>query len=306
MDLRQLRYFVAVAEHSSISLAAQVVHIAQPALSRQMQALEEDVGTLLMERTGRGIRLTDAGEQLLRDARKLLEDSSIIKDRAQRAGRGETGHLSIAVPVMHSLSPVIGAVLKQYHQQAPNVALTLRHLLSDDQLNMLADGRLDVGFLLFRPHNDPLLKGIPFFSDRMLLAYPAQWSWPNGRPRVLKDLQHTAFVWLPRTAAPTWHDQLIHCFFNAGFVPRTAVHGVDAGSMLSLVAAGMGCTVLPESAKLRAPTSVAFMELEDLVIRQNWEMVWRVDRCSASLDLLIEVARDHVSRQEHSAERRTS
>ena len=296
MDLRQLRYFIAVAEHANISLAAQAVHIAQPALSRQMKALEEEVGALLMERTGRGVKLTDAGEQLLRDARKLLEDAESAKQRAERAGRGEIGHLSIAVPVMQSLSPMIEAVLKQFHAEAPGVALTLHHLLSDDQLKMLGEGRLDAGFLLFRSREDPLLEGIPFSSDRMVLAYPADWKWEQGRPQVLRDLQDVDFVWLPRTAAPTWHDQLIHCFFNAGFVPKAAVHGVDAGSMLSLVSAGMGCTVLPETAKIRAPKSVAFMELEDLLIRQNWELVWRRDLRSASLQRLLQIARDYVER----------
>ncbi len=295
MDLRQLRYFVAVAEHASISVAAQVVHIAQPALSRQMKALEDDVGTLLMDRTGRGVKLTDAGEQLLHDARKLLEDAEAAKQRAARAGRGEIGHLAIAVPVMQSLSPMIAAVLKKFHAEAPGVALTLHHLLSDDQLKMLDEGRLDAGFLLFRSGEDPLLEGIPFSSDRMVLAYPADWQWEGGRPRVLRDLQDVDFVWLPRTAAPTWHDQLIHCFFNAGFVPRPVVHGVDAGSMLSLVSAGMGCTVLPETAKIRAPKSVAFMELEDLVIRQNWELVWRRDRKSASLLRLVQIAKDQLA-----------
>lgn len=297
MDLRQLRYFIAVAEHSSISLAAQAVHIAQPALSRQMQALEEEVGVLLMERTGRGVRLTDAGTQLLRDARQLLEDSVGLKERAQRASRGETGHLSIAVPVMQSISPVIAAMIRNFHQDSPGVALTLHHLLSDEQLKMLSDGRLDAGFLLFRPANDRLLDGLPVFSDRMLLAYPADWKWLRRRVKWLKDLQDIPFIWLPRTAAPTWHDQLIHAFFDAGFVPRTSVHGMDAGSMLSLVAAGLGCTVLPESAKQRAPDTVAFAELKDLTIRQNWEFVWRKDRCSESLKRFIDLTADHLSQQ---------
>ncbi|HQQ69384.1 MAG TPA: LysR family transcriptional regulator [Alicycliphilus sp.] len=290
MDLRQLRYFAAVARHGSISVAAQAVHIAQPALTRQMQALEDELGTLLFERSTRGVTLTDAGRQLLADADKLLEDAATALLRAQRAGRGEIGHLSIALPVMQTLAPTIAQVLKQYRKEAPGVGLTLHHLLSEVQLGQIADGRLDAGFTLFRPPDDPLFKGISIFSDRMLLAYPAEWKWPRGKqPKVLKDLQDLDFIWLPRTAAPTWHDRLIHCFFDAGFIPRTAVQGVDAASMLTLVAAGMGCTVVPEGARRRAPETVAFLSLSDLTLRQDWELVWRSDRCSSVLQRFIDV-----------------
>jgi DNA-binding transcriptional LysR family regulator len=295
MDLRQLRYFAAVAEHGSISVAAQAVHIAQPALTRQVQALEDDLGARLFERTTRGVKLTDAGNQLLVDAHKLLDDAAAAKLRAQRASRGEIGHLSLGLPVLQSLSPLISGVLKRYRKEVPSLTITLQHLLSDVQLRMITNGQLDAGFLLFRPAEDPSLDGIPIYSSRMLLAYPADWRWPKGKPKVLKDLQDLDFIWLPRHAAPTWHDKLIHCFFEAGFVPRATAHGVDAISMLTLVAAGMGCTVLPESARSQAPETVAFMPLSDLTLRQNCELVWRRDQCSTSLQRLIRVASDHPS-----------
>lgn len=290
MDLLQLRYFAAVAKHGSISVAAQAVHIAQPALTRRIHALEDELGTRLFERTPRGTKLTDAGRQLLADADQLLNDADAAKERARRAGQGEIGHLSIALPVMQNLSPPIAEVLRKYRKEMPGVGITLHHLLSDVQLAQISEGRLDAGFLLFRPLDDASLKGIPIFSERMLLAYPADWHWSKGKkPRVLKDLQDLDFIWLPRTTAPTWHDRLIHCFFDAGFVPRTAVHGVDAGSILTLVAAGMGCTVVPESARSRAPATVAFMTLSDLTVRQDWELVWRSDRCSSVLQRFISV-----------------
>lgn len=299
MDLRQLRYFVAVAEQGSISVAAQSVHIAQPALTRQIQALEDELGTRLFERTTRGVKVTDAGNQLLLDAGKLLDDAAAAKERAVRAGHGEMGHISIALPVMQNLAPAIAGVLKKYRNEVPGVGITLQHLLSDVQLRLISEGRLDAGFLLFRPLDDASLSGISIFSERMLLAYPSDWKWPNGKkPRILKDLQDLDFVWLPRTAAPAWHDRLIRCFYDAGFIPRTAVHGVDAASMLTLVAAGMGCTVLPEGARNRAPPTVAFMTLSDLTIRQNWELVWRRDQCSSVLHRFVRVVSDYQARRQ--------
>ncbi|MBS0466783.1 MAG: LysR family transcriptional regulator [Proteobacteria bacterium] len=300
MELRQLRHFAAVARQGSISAAAQAVHIAQPALTRQMQALEDELGTLLFERSKRGVTLTDAGRQLLIDADKVLEETAAAAQRAQRAGRGEIGHLSIALPVRQGLLPTIAEVLKKYRQQIPGVGITLHHLLSEVQLSQLLDGRLDAGFMLFRPLDDPLLQGLPVSSDRMLLAYPTEWRWPKGKkPKVLKDLQNLDFIWLPRSAAPTWHDRLIHCFFDAGFIPRTIVHGVDTGSMLTLVAAGMGCTVVPEGARRGAPDTVAFMTLSDLTLRQDWELVWRRDRCSSVLQRFIDVVSASQARLKH-------
>ena len=300
MDLRQLRYFSAVAKYGSISVAAQEVHIAQPALTRQIQALESELGTALFNRSTRGVALTDAGRQLLLDTAKLLEDVEGASERARRAGRGEMGHLSIALPVMQNLAPMIAEVLRTYHREVPGVGITLHHLLSDIQVTQISNGQLDAGFLLFRPADDTSLDGIAVFSERMLLAYPAHWDWhPGGQPTILRDLQELDFIWLPRTAAPAWHDRLIHCFYDAGFIPRTSMHGVDASSMLTLVAAGMGCTVLPEGARTRAPSSVRFIALNDLTVRQEWELVWRRDRCSSVLQRFISVVestREHMQR----------
>ncbi|HBX8063809.1 LysR family substrate-binding domain-containing protein, partial [Klebsiella pneumoniae] len=159
---------------------------------------------------------------------------------------------------------------------------------SEVQLSKIAEGELDAGFLLFRPLNDPLFAGIPVFKEKMLLAYPTEWKWPdNKEPRYLRELQNLDFIWLPRTAAPAWHDRLIHCFYDAGFTPRSVMHGVDAVSMLTLVSAGMGCTIVAEGMRHLAPSNVSFVVLEDLNIVQEWELVWRKDRCSEVLKSLI-------------------
>ncbi|HDY8290916.1 TPA: LysR family transcriptional regulator [Klebsiella pneumoniae] len=259
MELRQCRYFISVAKLGSISQAALELHIAQPALTRQMQKLEEDLRVTLFNRTGRGVQLTDAGSQFLVDAEILINNVTVIKERAVRASRGECGNISLALPVIQNAAPPI-----------------------------IAEGELDAGFLLFRPLNDPLFAGIPVFKEKMLLAYPTEWKWPdNKEPRYLRELQNLDFIWLPRTAAPAWHDRLIHCFYDAGFTPRSVMHGVDAVSMLTLVSAGMGCTIVAEGMRHLAPSNVSFVVLEDLNIVQEWELVWRKDRCSEVLKSLI-------------------
>jgi DNA-binding transcriptional LysR family regulator len=294
MDLRQMRYFVAVAECRSISVAARLVHVAQPALTRQMHALEDELGTSLFDRTTRGVKLTDAGKQLLADATKMLDDVATAMDRVRRAGRGEIGHLSIALPIRQGSVPEIAGILKAFRREVPGVSITLSHLLSEAQLKLLSTGQLDAGFLLFRPEDDPSLNGIPVCSKQLLLFYPADWQWERGKPESLRDLNDVDFIWVQRSAAPTWHDSLVHSFFNAGFVPKVSAHGVDAGSMLTLVSAGMGCTVLPEMANNTMPESVACMRIPDLDVVQTWEFVWPEDRCSSVLRRFIDVVTAYV------------
>lgn len=303
MDLRQLRYFVAVAECRSISVAARLVHVAQPALTRQIHALEDELGATLFDRTTRGVNLTDAGKQLLEDATKILDDTSAAMDRVRRAGRGEIGHLSIALPVRQTAMPQIAGVLRTFRREVPGVSITLSHLLSESQLKLLADGELDAGFLLFRPEDDPSLKGIPVCSQKLVLAYPADWQWEQGKPQSLRDLNDVDFIWVQRSAAPTWHDALVHCFFNAGFVPKVAALGVDAASMLTLVSAGMGCTVLPATPKSATPETVALMEIPDLNLVHNWEFVWRADKCSSVLQRFIDVVATYVATEPSSSAR---
>jgi len=146
MELRQLRYFTVVAKLGSISQAAQELHIAQPALTRQIQKLEEDVGVILLERTGRGVKPTDAGTQFLIDAEKLLDDAITARQRAVRASRGECGTLSLALPVIQNAAPSITGLLKRFKKEAPHVGITLHHLISEVQLAMIAQGQLDAGF----------------------------------------------------------------------------------------------------------------------------------------------------------------
>ncbi|WP_391487356.1 LysR family transcriptional regulator [Leclercia tamurae] len=290
MELRQFRYFTAVAKLGSISQAAQELHIAQPALTRQIQKLEENLGVLLLERTGRGVTLTDAGAQFLKDAEKLLDDATTARERAIRASRGECGNISLALPVIQNAAPSITTLLKEFKKEAPHVGITLHHLISEVQLARIAEGQLDAGFLLFRPQNDPLFEGVPVYKEKMLLACPADWTWPdNKKPQYLRDLQDLDFIWIPRTAAPAWHDRLIHCFFDAGFTPRSVMQGVDAVSMLTLVSAGMGCTIVAEGTRHLAPPNVTFSTLLDLNIEQEWELVWRKNRCSEVLKRLIKL-----------------
>jgi len=289
MKLRQLRYFLSVVECGSITAAAQSIRVAQPALTRQIQELETDLGTQLFTRTARGVTLTDAGLQLQRDAVRLLSDFEQARQNAIRAGRGELGTLSLALPVMQIIPAQISELLRSLRDALPDVSMTFSHLLSEAQLPLLRKGRLDAGLTLFRPPNDPELAGIPIYSAGLGIGYPSDWRWPEGQPKRLKDLIGRDFVWLPRHVAPLWHDWVIHAFHEAGFVPQPATLAANSSMMLSLVAAGMGCAIMPMD--VHVPPNVSLTRLEDLTLTQDWELVWRTDNPSSVLHHVITVVR---------------
>lgn len=297
MDLRQLRYFVSVAEAGSISVASRTVRVAQPALTRQIHALESELRTQLFTRVPRGVELTEAGEQFLIDAKSILDDVQLAQQKVHRTSSGQLGSLSIALPTRQHLPKEIGDILREFVNRTPGVTITLSHLLSDVQLGLLASGRLDAGFLLFRPENDQSFEGIPVFSEKTLLAYPSHWKWGQNAPSRLKDVQGVDFVWSPRSNAPAWHDALIHCFFKADFTPTPTAFGTDAGAVLTLVSAGIGCAIVSETARKIAPEGVHFCELLDLDVVHHYELVWKKENRSAALRRFIETATSALSAQ---------
>ncbi|WP_169708695.1 LysR family transcriptional regulator [Trinickia terrae] len=298
MELRHLRYFVAVTEHGSISQAARGVHIAQPALTKQIRDLEEELGLTLFERRSRGIQLTPAGQQFLTDATRILNEVALAKERARRVSNGQIGSLSIAITVLHALLPIFSQIMRAFRKSVPGVSISLRQLLSGPQLEEIRSGRLDAGFLFFRPAGDEALTGFTIHREPLALAVPRDSDWAAKPPERLRELCEADFLWFPRKASPDYHDQLIHCFRKAGFTPRVTQEGEDNSALLSLVAAGLGCTILPATASINAPESVVFLEVKDLDIKLPLDLVWRSDNSSPALQRFVEVVQACVSKDQ--------
>lgn len=291
MDIRQLRYFLAVAENRSISEASRTLYIAQPALTKQLHSLEEELGVQLLTRLPRGVELTPAGRQFFEDAAKLIEDLEAAKQRAKHAATGRLGSISVGITVQHSLLPIVGEILRAFKATASDVTVSLRPVLSGPQAEQIRAGELDVGFLFFRPIDDPTLRGFPVYSEKLVVAMPNTPAWTDNPPQCLSDLNGRDFIWFPRRSTPLYYDQLIACFRRAGFSPSIVMEGDDNTAVLSLVVAGMGCSVLPEMAKLHAPASVTFLSLDDLDLRVALELCWRAGNDAPVVSQFVEVAR---------------
>jgi DNA-binding transcriptional LysR family regulator len=246
LSLDRLASFVAVAEELHYTRAAERVHVAQPALTKRIQQLEEAVGSPLFIRTRRSVRLTGAGELLLAKAREVLRAADQFGDAARQLREGGLGRLRIGFSpsAPHRVLP---ALMRAFRRRHPGIGCDLTELSSDAQLEQIRDGRLHVG-LLRPPSTVP--DGITcttFFEEPFVAVVPRDHPLAHRRAVRLSELSGERFVAVSRRLAPAVHDQILGACAAAGFTPAvdeaTHIHAVVA-----LVAAGCGVSVLPRSA----------------------------------------------------------
>ncbi len=279
MELRHLRSFAAVAETEHVGRAARRLALAQPALSRQLAQLEEELGVALLERRGRGIRLTQAGRIFADDARKTLEAASRAAARARRAAAGELGTLALGFVQTALWAGEALRVVHAYRRRYPAVTLELVPMSSRRQWSALREERLDVGLVFHTPERGGERGGelaeTIVLRDRVALALPRAHPLAR-RPRVrLRDLGGVPFIWFPRAASPTFHDDVARATAAAGLALHVTQESADAATRLSLVAAGLGVTFTTASARRRKPEGVVVRDVDDLELEQTISALWR-------------------------------
>lgn len=289
MELRHLRYFAVVAEELNIGRAAERLHIVQPALSRQMQALEGELEVVLFDRLPRGIRLTPAGEQLALDARRILREVAETADRVMRTGRGELGALTIGFVDTMSWGGIVPATMRTLQHDHPGIALRTIATSSVEQQAAIRDGRLDAGFCFYCDPEDATIRGIPVLRDDIVLAVPAGSALAQRASVSFVDLKNEPFVWFPRGSAPRFHEDLMAACRARGFTPHVAHYGASAVSILGLVGAGLGVAFQPQSTQHRKPESVTLVPVDDLDLAVTMDLVWRPDNNAPALSILVDV-----------------
>lgn len=293
MEFRQLEYFIAVVESGSISGASRKVHVAQPALTRQMRLLEEQVGTPLLDRHARGIRLTVAGRALYDDATRMLDERANIKARLLALGSGQTGKLSLGITVTHLWVTEVAKLMGDYRSRYPHVALDVLPLLSGPQLEKLQQGSLDVGIIYHDEHAPSGIDARLLQQDHLILAVPTSSSWARLPPTKLADLAEAEFVWGYRSISPVYYDRVITHFARLNFEPRVVQYGADNITILSMVSAGLGIAIVPAASRCHPMPGIRFIELEELTTCDMplW-LAWRRSSASPVLDNFIQMAGD--------------
>jgi DNA-binding transcriptional LysR family regulator len=251
MELRHIRYFLAVAEEQNFTRAAVKIGIGQPPLSLQIRALEEELGEPLFRRLSRGAELTAAGRAFLPEARVMIALSHRAKRAAQRGARGEVGQLRLGFTSSASYCPIVSTALRAFRREYPEVELFLKEADTTRLLEHLTREDIDAAFI--RPGlNDPVGVRLHRLADEaMVIVVPA--SHPlAGSPRLpLSALAGEPLVLFPRHAGPNWFDEVITACREAGFEPILGQEAPQISSVGNLVAAELGVAVVPASIALR-------------------------------------------------------
>lgn len=242
-DIRQLRYFLAVAQEQSFMRAAARLHISQPPLSVQIRLLEEDLGVQLFQRTNRGVILTAAGHVYCEEAGAILERLATAKIAAQRTARGQSGRLSIGFVSIADFT-LLPAALKQFREAHPDVELHLVEETTDVQLRELKAGSIDVGIAL-APVDDADVEFTDLFSETLLLAVPSGTDEARLRRPSLTLFREHPFVLFPRLMAPGLFDAVQSYCAAAGFTPEVHQYARQMQTIVSIVSTGLGVSLVP-------------------------------------------------------------
>ena len=288
MELRHLRYFVAVGEEQHYGHASRRLRVAQPALSRQIQDLEEEVGFKLFDRLPRGVKLSAAGKLFLDDARRILQEVSEAARRAARVARGQSGTLRVGFTENASWHGVVPDSFRRFREQQSDAELQLQPAASLDQLEAIRSGRLDAGFLNFMPKADPEINQLLVARQHVELAVPKGHPLTRLKKLRLRDLRDAPFVWFPRYPNPAFYDRMMHACYRGGLKsPHIVQEGFNEATILSLVSTGLGVGWVLGSARWRCPASVVILPVVDLNVPLTLALAWRRDNTSPLLAKFI-------------------
>ncbi len=290
MELRQLKYFVAVAEELHFGRAARRVHISQPPLSQQIKALEDEMGVKLLKRTSRSVSLTAAGRLFLEEARSILAQLDRASDKVLRTARGEIGHLSIGFvgPAMDGRLP---EALKEFQKRYPDVILSLNEQGTRAQMEALIQDRIHIGFLrLFGNDLGGFQKEL-FLREPYLLALPRGHALTKKRDLTLASLKGHPMILFPRPIQPALYDNIISSLEKAGVTPVISQEAGTKHTTIALVSAGLGVALVPASTANLKRTGVAFRPIKGALPPVEIFMVWPEDMGNPIVDRFLTITR---------------
>ena len=275
IDLRQLKYFVAVAEEEHVGRAAERLHISQSPLSRQIAQLEERLGLMLFERNQQRIRLTRDGHTFLAETRALLTHANRLESLGRRLGRGEDGGLCIGYIENAMHSGVLSNALRKLRLSRPDVHIVLYSQPSLMQLEGLRQRSLDIALVNTPPVlDDPDLEFAQVLDDRMLLALPEQHSLVDKGNLQPADLMEQDWISVIHKEDEHSRDDFVGACVKAGFSPNIKLEAGEPLTALGLVAAGLGLTLIQHSLRHNAPEGVVLREIPWMLYTTQLWAVW--------------------------------
>jgi len=294
MELRHLRYFIAVAEELHFGLASKRLNISQPPLSQQIMQLEKEIGVRLFSRTKRRVEVTPAGLVFLEEARKIMALSDDAVRRTIRADKGEIGRLAVGYigSANYSLLP---QVIREFRKRFQDVDLSLAEMNTSNQIEALRDGRIHVGFL--RPPQGIENEGLSIesvFREPLMVAMPQNYH-VNGKTSIpLRMLAKESFIMIPRQRGPGFFDYIIALCQKEGFSPHIVLEASQFHTIIGLVAAEIGIAIVPATMQRSRFEGVVFRTIAggaETVLKIAWVTNSQSLVLQNFLDVVIEVVR---------------
>ena len=292
LELDDLRSFLILSEQLHFRRAAEILHVSQPALSKQIRRLEERLGGPLLLRRSRGLHLTSAGQVLLRHARQIIEDSESVERITRLALKGEAGTLRIGFGVA-VLARGLPNLMLRFRKRFPNIDLSVRNMSTSDQIQALGDKRIDVGFVRL-PIRSADIETIPIVKERLMIVF-SEHSDIDAK-KGLAALSRAPFILPCRADSASFYDHVFRTCRAAGFMP-TVVQETDVFfTALNLVRAGLGVSIAPSAVQLMRVPEIRFAETR--IPEGEWKIgiAWN-RRCPRSVlvENFIQMARKFLS-----------
>lgn len=294
MDLRHLRYLMAVAECGSVRKAAEKLYVAQPAISRQLQELETELQVRLFERKSSGMVPTRAANALIAVARRTLDNLDEAKQQVRRIADGEEGLIKIGILEAVVWGGSVPKAIARFRSARPRVGLQMVVGWSRELVEMVAAGTIDVALAYVHdPVVDSDIKSPLFRRDHIVLAIPAGALYAREKNLKLRNLRDVPFVWFPRSWGEVYHDKILAACHAGGLVPQVAqqVSGhpsMLSASLLSFVAAGIGATFVVSANIHRGLQTVEFRRIKDLDVSLNLRCIYRTDADQLAMSFVEE------------------
>jgi DNA-binding transcriptional LysR family regulator len=287
MELRHLKYFVAVAEELHFGRAAKRLHIAQPPLSQQIMNLEEELGVKLFDRTRRTIQMTDAGMYFLKEAQQVLVHVEQAAETARRIYHGQAGRLIVGFvgSVVHTVLP---EGLRLFRERFPDVELVLQELNTAEQRKALYAKNIDVGFL-YPDVQDTMLASQPLAQAPLMVVLPKKHALAGRKTLNIRELAQEPFIANTRSSEPVVRDAFISLCHSAGFSPRIEQEAGNVQTVLGLVASGLGACLLPDFIKNIRQPGVKYIPLSGSPPVVKLAVVWRSDNSSILVKSFVAV-----------------
>jgi DNA-binding transcriptional LysR family regulator len=293
MELRHLRYFIAVADELSFSRAAEKLHIAQPPLSQQIQALETELGVRLFDRKKRPLQITPAGQAFLEEARSTLAGLEQAIHKTQRINQGELGYLTVGF-TSSIANGILPNILRIFRQQYPEIKLILREANSAEQVQKLRDRQTDIVFVYQNLHllaaND--LEVMPLLQETLVVALPQKHPLAAQSTISITDLADEEFIMPLYQVVSGLSDQIYSLFTQAGCIPKISQEAVFTLTILGLVAGEMGISILPSSVQNLQRTGVVYRPIQEQTTTNQLMAVWRQEDESNILRQFIDITKN--------------